>query len=225
MTLRYLMGLAIWGWLFYFNYGLAEHSILPIADALWLPNLVLPAAHMTMSLGFLVVALTIKPKAALFDTRVTFEMPTPRIILVTRMLFGAALAVSGYAAWTGRERPEFTYSTHGWGIFWMAMGAWSVVGAIRSWGRKVEISSSGISHPQVRPSLVPWEDVAEVKLRRWLFSRFVVLKFRDGTDYRLAPLLWRWRKLKQLTFLPLFFGVDPETLANALSSRRDMHAF
>ena len=149
----------------------------------------------------------------------------PRALLVIRLLFGAAMAVSGYAAWTGRERAELTYSTHNWGLAFMAIGAWSVLSAARGWQRKVEISPSGVTHPQIRPPLVRWQDVAEVKSRRWIFSRFVVVKFRDGADYRLSSLLWRWRKLKQITFLPFYFGIDAETLANALSMRRDTQAF
>jgi hypothetical protein len=225
MVLRYLLGLAIWAGLFAFNYRLAEHSILPIADSLWLPNLMVPATLFLMYLGFLAVGLTIKPPTALFDTRATVEMPAPRTLLALRMLFGAAMIVSGYSAWAGRERPEFSYSTHSWGIFWMAMGAWTLLTAARGLRRKIEISPRGVTHPQIRPPMVRWEDVAEVKSRRWIFSRFVIVKFRDGADYRLSSLLWRWRKLKQITFLPFYFGIDAETLANALSMRRDTQAF
>ena len=227
LALRYMIAMAIWGSLLFMNYRTAQRSVLPIRDSLLLPNFVVPAGLMLVALSFLATVLLARSRAAeLFDTQASVSINTPLIVQTMRLVLGAALVVSGIFAQTGRHRADLLYSTPGWGWFWIALGVWSLVSANPFRRRlNVEISPIGIQHPQVRPSHIAWEDVAEVTLKRWLFSSFVLVKFRHGTDFRLNALLWRWRKVKQISFLPSFFGVDAETLANALKLRRDLRVF
>ena len=222
---RYLVAIALWGWVLYFNYSRAKRSVLPIGDALWLPNMVLPGALMVLAAGFLWVALTVKPRTDLLDAQASVAVRAPRVVWAARFVFSAALIATGFAALTSPARADLAYSTPAWGLFWIAMGAWALADTARLPRRWVEVLPSGIRHPQVRPSQIPWEDVAEVKLQRWLLAAFVVVRFREGANYHFAAPLWRWRRVRRIRLLPLFFGVDAATLANALNMRRDVRAF
>jgi len=225
-ALRYVISTIIWGLLLYMNYGMAQRSVLPIRDSLLLPNFIVPANLMLVSLSFLVSGLLAPSRAAaLLDTRASVSIATPLIVRLARLVFGAALVVSGIFALLGRNRVDLAYSTPGWAWFWIALGAWSLVSASTYRRLNVVITPAGIQHPQVRPSQIPWEDVSEVILKRWLFSSFVLVKLREHTDFRLSPLLWRWRKVTRISFLPNYFGTDAETLASALKLRHDLHAF
>jgi hypothetical protein len=225
LAIRYAIATVIWGLLLHMNYQTAQKSVLPIRESILLPSFVVPACLMLNALSFLVSALLARSRAAeLLDPRASLSIETPLLVTMSRLLFGGALIVSGTVALVGRSRPDLLYSTAGWAWFWIVMGTWSLTNT--SFRRlNVEISPNGIQHPQVRPSSIRWEDVADVRLKRWLFSSFVLVKFREHTDFRLNNLLWRWRKVKQLTVLPNFFGVDAETLANGLKLRRDLHVF
>jgi hypothetical protein len=223
-VVRYLLSTAFWVCAFNLNYPMAGRSILSISDSLWLPNFVVPGAFALMSLAFLWVALTIEPNRALFDTRATLAVRIPLVVWVARIVSSLAVIASGVVLLIGPARPELNYSGPGAGLTCIVIGASSLAFVVerRRW---IELSQAGIDHPQVRPRLVAWQDVVEIKSRRWLFSKLVQVKFREGAGYRLAPRPWRWREERQFTIFPLFFGVDADILANALSMRRDTHVF
>jgi hypothetical protein len=223
---RYVFSIAIWAFVLFMNYRLAQHSVLPITESLWLPSFAFPIGMIVVATGFLASGLLARSREAeLFDTAATISVTSPWSVRFARLFFALTMISSGLYAVLGRHRTDLMYSTPGWGWAWIALGAFSLFQVATFRRIRVEVSPTGIRHPQIRPADVAWEDVAEIKSKRWFLSSFVLVIFRDGAQFRLSAPLWRWRKVKQIMFTPTFFGVDAETLANALKIRRDLRAF
>lgn len=224
---RYILGFglmaAVWCMLTYFSYQKALHSILPLDDTLLLPSFVFPAGLAFLYLAHIWLALTVKPRAELLDPQATVVIRAKPVMIGVRFLLYVAWSLS--AAWAmahpaGLDGP-YANPTYMWIL--LAIGVWGLVSTFSVPRIALEISPMGIRHTQIKPALIPWSDVTEIKLKRWLLSQFVLVIFRPETDYHLARMLWQWRKIPRLTMSPFGFGVDADTLLRALQLRRDLH--
>ena len=220
-----VLSLVIWSWGGYFNVSTALSSGTPFPYALLSLSALGPIAMVPLSLAQLWKLLTAERKETILDPAFIFAARQSLIARGVAILMCALLFVAGVWGLSGHVAPSGLSDSPLMSVLFIAIGAYGVVLSLFSPRIRMRLSPDGLEYNLMRPAMVPWHDITDVKLHSLFVGSWIVLTLKNTAEFRSAKPLARWRGVTRLSISPLMFGIDPEVLKQAIDVRRNVFTF
>lgn len=220
-----LLGVVMWSWLGYLNISSAVGSGAPILSPLLAPSTLAPIALVPISLMQLWKLLSAERAENILNPQFVLTASQSLIARGASTLICVLFFVAGVWSLLGHSSISDSFDSPTLSVVFVALGIYGAVFALFSPRIRVSLSPDGFEYSQMRPASVPWHDITDVKLRTFFTTSWIVLTLKNGTEFRSANLLARWRRVAKVTVSPLMFGIDPEVLKQGIDLRRNVFTF
>jgi hypothetical protein len=219
--------LLMWGWLAYSNFPNELGSGAALADALLDLSVVVPLALVPLTLVDIWKYLTAERVENIVNPHFVLEARQPLLTRLVLLLISCAYITSGVwhlarGGWSWSWSEGFNSPIVS--VLFMVLGAWLVSIAFlpRTY---IAMSPQGLDYSHMRPSRVSWHDIIDLKLHSHFTTSYIDVTLKDSTEFRSANLFSRWHRVSKLTVMPAMFGIDGETLMQAIDVRRNVFTF
>jgi len=224
--LLYVFTVAVCGANVYLNWSQYHRGRLPSLAQSQLFNMIFMSLLALVSLGRILRLLTAPKPELILDPHATVVIAESMIVRLLRMLMlGIFIAVGiwGFVSDSAplggmRELPVLYFLLLGFCVY-------GFVALVFSPRLELILSPESLAHSRLRPAVIAWEDLADVKSRKVLLSTTLTLVLRGTREFRPASLLARWRRVDKVQLNPITFGVDPDVLKQGIELRRNVFTF
>jgi hypothetical protein len=220
-----MLGLVLWSWLAYFNAMSAVQSGISLPYALLSPTVLGPIALVPLALAQLWKLSTAERKDNILDPNFVLTASQSLVARGMSALMCGSFVAGGIWSLAGHPWQSGFPDSPVVGVLFIAIGAYGGAFALFSPRIRMGLSPDGFDYSLMKPARVLWHDITDVKLRSVFTASWIVLTFKDTTEFRSANPWARWRKVTKVTVNPLMFGIDPDVLKQGIDLRRNVSTF
>jgi hypothetical protein len=179
-----------------------------------------------ITLGQIWKLLTAPSPSRLLDPYATLTIEESLIVRVLRGLSLVLMIAAGaWGLWTKTSPTASTNISPFMNWFFVGIGLYGSCYFVFYPRQRMTFTPENLVHSQVRPSVIAWEEVADVRAKTMLMSTTLTLLLRESREFRPASLLSRWQRVDKLVLNPLIFGIEPDDLRQAIDLRRNVFTF
>jgi len=220
------LSMVVWGLNGVMNYWTYHLAATPSLMRVSLFNVVLMSTLSLVSLGQLWKLLAAPRQDRILDPQATIVVEESRVVRGFRSL--ALAIVLGAGVWGLVTDDPILASVDGRpgvSLLLIGLGTYGLLRLLLNPRQRLVLTPQSLSYSQVRPAVIAWDDLAEVRAKTFLTRTTLTLQLRDRREFRPASLLARWRRVEKVSFNPLTFGVDPKVLEKGIELRRNVFTF
>jgi hypothetical protein len=189
-------------------------------------NVVLMLMLGLISLGQLWKLLTAPRAESILDPHSTIVVEESLIVRICRALALSFVIVAGAWAFMADGSPMASLTLlPTMGVVVIGIGVFGMARLVFNPRQRLILTPQGLTHSQVRPAAIAWEEIADLQAKSFLTTKKIALQLRDSREFRPASLLARWRRVETVTLNPITFGVDPDVFKRGIDIRRNVFTF
>jgi hypothetical protein len=224
--LLYVFTTLICGANVYLNWSSYSRGRFPSLAQSQLFNMILLSLVLLLSLGRILRLLTAPKPERILDPHATVVIAESMIVRLLRMLMLGVFIAAGIWGFVSdsaplgeiRKLPSLYLLLLGFGVYGLAALVFNP-------RLQLILTPQSLAHSRLRPAVIAWEDLADIKSRKVLLSTRLTLVLRETREFRPASLLARWRRVDKVQLNPITFGVDPDVLRQGIEVRRNVFTF
>jgi hypothetical protein len=189
-------------------------------------NILVMSLLVLVSLGRILRLLTAPKPDHILDPHATVVIAESLVVRLLRMLMLGIFIATGIWGFVGDPAPfsairelPLLY------LLLLAFGVYGLAAMVVNPRLQLTLTPQSLAHSRLRPAVIAWEDLADIKTRKVLMSTALTLVFRETREFRPASLLARWRRVDKVQLNPIIFGVDPDVLKRGIEIRRNVFTF
>ena len=210
----------------YLNWSSYHRNRFPDLAPSHLFNIALMSLLVVLSLGRILRLLTAPKPEQILDPHATVVIAESVIVRSIRMLMLGILVAAGIWGLVSDSAPlggigelRLAY------MLLLGLGVYSLAALVLNPRLQLTLTPQSLAHSRLRPAVIAWEDLADVKSRKRLMNTVLTLVFRETREFRPASLLARWRRVDKVQVDAMAFGVDPDVLRRGIELRRNVFTF
>jgi hypothetical protein len=189
-------------------------------------NMVLMLMLALISLGQLWKLLTAPRAERILDPHSTLVVEESLIVRICRALALSFMIFAGVWAFTADGSPMASLALLPvMGVIIISIGVFSMARLVFNPRQRLVLTPQSLTHSQVRPAVIAWEEIADVQSKSFLTTKKITLQLRGSREFRPASPLARWRRVETVVLNPITFGVDPDILKRGIDVRRNVFTF
>lgn len=167
---------------------------------------------------------TAPAESRILDPQATLVLRQSPLVRCVSLFVTSAVVATAYCLFVEGAAPDKLFASPIWVPIFIAIAGLGLVWAVITPGFRLAISPHGIEYSRVKPTVIAWDDVAEVRLETSHDDLIVKLVLSDTKDFRSRFRLLPWRKINEVALDPQRFGIDPRVLEQGLALRRNAYA-
>jgi hypothetical protein len=210
----------------YLNWGSYHRNRLPDLAQAHLFNMTLMSLLAVLSLGRILRLLTAPKPEQILDPHATVVIAESRLVRLVRMLMLGIFIAAGIWGLASDAAPfgairglPVAY------LLLLGLGVYGFAALALNPRQQLTLTPQNLVYSRLRPTVVAWEDLADVKSRKVLMSTALTLILRETREFRAASLLSRWRRVDKVQLNSMNFGVDADVLKRGIELRRNVFTF